>query len=171
MNNIEDNPNGQEGHSGESSPSEIINQMVDKLGELLHDHPNSSGITINYYNSVGQRIDRIETQYMQPLHDPPRRRGDSLSGELPEELHTTEAMALWKRVQQAGYVDDNFQPKVSRTQAALLAHYMAKKLEIKDKWKIFESLWNRRNMYRDYYDAMNQDQTYSFLDKLKELHD
>ena len=37
MNNIEDNPNGQEGLSGEPSPSEIINQMVDKLGELLRD--------------------------------------------------------------------------------------------------------------------------------------
>ena len=48
-------------------------------------------------------------------------------------------------------------------------NYMAKKLEIKDKWKTFEVLWNRRNMYRDYYDAMNQDQTYLFLDKLKEL--
>ena len=63
MNNIEDNPNGQEGLSGEPSPSEIINQMVDKLGELLHDHPNKNGnITINYYNSVGQRIDSVTTQ-------------------------------------------------------------------------------------------------------------
>jgi hypothetical protein len=40
---------------------------------------------------------------------------------------------------------------------------------IKEKWKVFEVLWRRRNMYRDYYDAMNQDQTYMFLDKLKEL--
>ena len=40
---------------------------------------------------------------------------------------------------------------------------------IKEKWKVFEGLWRRRNMYRDYYDAMNQDQTYMFLDKLKEL--
>lgn len=54
MNNKEDNPNNQEGLGGELSPSEIIRQMMDKLGELLHDHPNKNGnITINYYNSVG----------------------------------------------------------------------------------------------------------------------
>ncbi|MCR5849910.1 MAG: hypothetical protein K6G92_04270 [Bacteroidaceae bacterium] len=59
----EDNPGNQEGLSREPSPSEIISQMVDKLGELLHDHPNKNGnITINYYNSVGQRIDSVTTQ-------------------------------------------------------------------------------------------------------------
>ena len=63
MNNKEDNPNNQEGLGGEPSPSEIIRQMMDKLGELLHDHPNKNGnITINYYNSVGQRIDSVNTQ-------------------------------------------------------------------------------------------------------------
>ena len=30
-------------------------------------------------------------------------------------------MALWEKVQKAGYVDDNYQPLISRTQAALLA--------------------------------------------------
>lgn len=63
MNNIEDDPNGQEGLGGQPSPSEIISQMVDKLGELLHDHHGKNGnITINYYNSVGQRIDSVTTQ-------------------------------------------------------------------------------------------------------------
>ena len=64
MNFKKDNPESQEGLSGESSPSEIINQMVDKLSELLHDHPNrNSNITFNYYNSVGQRIDSVTTQF------------------------------------------------------------------------------------------------------------
>ena len=63
MNNKEDNPNNQEGLGGELSPSEIIRQMMDKLGELLHDRQNKNGnITINYYNSVGQRIDSVTTQ-------------------------------------------------------------------------------------------------------------
>ena len=54
MNFKEDNPESQEGLSGEPSPSEILSQMVDKLGELLHDHPNKNGnITINYYNPWG----------------------------------------------------------------------------------------------------------------------
>ena len=63
MNNKEDIPEGQESLSGEPSPAEIISQMVDKLGELLHEHRNTKGnITINYYNSVGQRIDSVTTQ-------------------------------------------------------------------------------------------------------------
>ena len=78
-------------------------------------------------------------------------------------------MVLWQKAQDAGYVDANYQPLISRTQAALLADAMAERLGIKEKWKVFEGLWRRRNMYRDYYDAMNQDQTYMFLDKLKEL--
>ena len=63
MNNKEDNPNNQEGLGGEPSPSEIIRQMMDKLGELLRDRQNKNGnITINYYKSVGQRIDSVTTQ-------------------------------------------------------------------------------------------------------------
>lgn len=59
----EDNPNNQEGLGGELSPSEIIRQMMDKLGELLRDRQNKNGnFTINYYNSVGQRIDSVNTQ-------------------------------------------------------------------------------------------------------------
>ena len=96
-------------------------------------------------------------------------RGTASQGEVPEVLRTPEAMVLWRKAQQAGYVDEHYQPLPSRTQAALLADAMAERLGIKEKWKVFEGLWHRRNMYRDYYDAMNQDQTYLFLDKLKQL--
>ena len=96
-------------------------------------------------------------------------RGTASQGEVPEVLRMPEAMVLWRKAQQAGYVDEHYQPLLSRTQAALLADAMAERLGIKEKWKVFEGLWNRRNMYRDYYDAMNQDQTYLFLDKLKQL--
>ena len=88
---------------------------------------------------------------------------------LPEVLATPEAMLLWQKVQQAGYVDEHYQPKLSRTQAALLADEMAKRLGIREKWKVFETLWNRRNMYRDYQDALNQRQTLQFSDNLKNL--
>ena len=100
---------------------------------------------------------------------PIRRRREKGASILPDVLATEEAMVLWRKAQAAGWIDDNYQPLLSRTQAALLADAMAERLGIKEKWKVFEVLWRRRNMYRDYYDAMNQDQTYMFLDKLKEL--
>ena len=80
-------------------------------------------------------------------------------------------MTLWKKVQRAGYVDDNYQPLISRTQSALLADAMAEQLGIREKWKVFEALWNRKNMYKDYYQAVEQKQFLPFLDKLKQILD
>ena len=85
----------------------------------------------------------------------------------PGVLSTEAAMALWKKVQQAGYVDENYQPLLSRTQSALLADAMARRLGIRNKWRVFETLWNRKNMRGDYNDALNQRQSLKFRDKLK----
>ena len=87
----------------------------------------------------------------------------------PEVLATDEAMVLWKKVQKAGYVDEHYQPLLSRTQAALLADAMAERLGIKEKWKVFGNLWKRNNMRGDYTRAMNQRQSLGFQDKLKRL--
>ena len=84
-------------------------------------------------------------------------------------LATDKAMVLWRKAQVAGYVDANYQPLISRTQAALLADTMAERLGIKEKWKVFEGLWNRRNMYHDCYMALGQQQSLVFQDELKRL--
>ena len=89
--------------------------------------------------------------------------------EKPEALSTEEAMALWKKVQRAGYVDADYQPLISRTLSALLADAMAERLGIREKWKVFEALWNRKNMYRDYYKALNLRQSLAFQDEIKKL--
>ena len=154
-----------------NNDNEVLD-FLNRLLELLHqaDLQNfGSHIQLVYVASGAQHVDHIQTQYLGETHSAALHPVPQKHSELPEVLATDGAMALWRKAQQAGYVDEYYQPLLSRTQAALLAHYMAKKLEIKDKWKTFEVLWNRRNMYRDYYDAMNQDQTYLFLDKLKEL--
>ena len=88
---------------------------------------------------------------------------------LPEVLATHEAMVLWRKAQAAGWIDANYQPLISRTQAALLADAIAERLSIKEKWKVFEGLWNRKNMYHDYYRAMEQQQSLAFQDTLKQL--
>ena len=142
---------------------EYPNRLLERLHQAGFGH-NGSPVQFVYVAKGAQYVDKIETQYVGKTYPAPQR-----CGELPDVLRTPEAIALWEKAQRVGWIGANYQPLISRTQAALLAHYMAKKLEIKDKWKVFETLWNRRNMYRDYYDAMNQDQTYSFLDKLKEL--
>ena len=78
-------------------------------------------------------------------------------------------MEIWKKVQGAGYVDANYQPLLSRTQSALLADAIAERLGIREKWKTFEALWNRKNMYRDYYQALDQRKTLFFRDDIKKV--
>ena len=154
---------------GDMLPADVL-KKVNELLEQLHrkDKEHQGSPVINIYESGSQHIDH---QYIfgDKVLGMTKKKEEIALPSLPDVLRTDKAMTLWKKAQAAGWIDDNYQPKLSRTQAALMAHYIAKKLEIKDKWKTFEMLWNRRNMYRDYYDAMNQDQTYLFLDKLKEL--
>ena len=84
-------------------------------------------------------------------------------------LATPEAMELWRKAQQAGYVDEHYQPLISRTQAALLANATAQRLGIKEKWKVFEGLWHRKYLRSDYNLALSQQQSYEFQDELKRL--
>ena len=167
------------GGLGDELPADVL-KMVNQVLELLHrkdkDHQGSK-IEIVYVASGGQHVENqiILGAYPGPIPEqcsPTRSLSQGRekgAGDLPEVLSTDKAMVLWKKAQEAGYVDENFQPLISRTQAALLADAMAKRLGIKEKWKVFEGLWNRRNMYRDYHDAHDQRQSLKFQDKLKEL--
>ena len=153
----------------------FINRLLERLHQADYINQGSK-IEVVYVASGGQHV---ETQYISLAPNPfPKGEGDlkgrgvnTTKGErnFPEVLATNEAMALWEKAQAAGYVDDNYQPTISRSQSALLADEIAERLEIKEKWKTFETLWNRRNMYRDYHEALNQRQSLQFRDKLREL--
>ena len=153
-----------------------VNELLEQLHRKDKDHQGST--VINYYApgsqhvdtqiNIGKTLPNPETHPDPETHpNPPclgRENGPSI---LPEVLATPEAMALWRKAQQAGYVDEHYQPLLSRTQAALLADAMAERLGIKEKWKVFEGLWGRKNMYKDLYYALNQKQSLVFQDKLK----
>ena len=159
---------GNLGGLGNLLPAEILNKLNELL-EQLHkaDIPNRGGIVLNYYEKGSQHIDtqinigdKVPVMPKDTMADAPV---------LPPQLSTEQAMALWKKAQDAGYVDANYQPLISRTQSALLADAMAERLGIKEKWKVFEVLWNRKNMYRDYYKALNLQQSLAFQDEIKKL--
>ena len=90
----------------------------------------------------------------------------NLNGEVPEVLANSE---LWERVKDEGLVDENNMPTTSRPEAALLADMLAEKLGIGNKWKLFEKLWNRRNMRNDYNTALEQRKSLKFQEKLKNI--
>ena len=170
------NVNGED--HGEELSADDLNHL-NRLLEQLHlaDYKILGSIVLNIYKSGSQHVDKVERQYITTspstslTPDPsPKGEGSCKEGTaVPEVLGTEAAMALWKKVQEAGYVDDRYQPVISRTQSAILADEMAMRLSIKEKWKAFETLWNRRNMYRDYHDALDQRQSLQFRDTLKAL--
>lgn len=155
----------------ENLDSDLIGQL-NRLFEQLHQTGGNlfgSQITLikvekgaQYVNHIGSQVFGTDKPDVQPEDRPP-------STDLPEPLATPEAMLLWQKAQQAEYVNEHFQPLLSRTQAAMLAYEMAKRLGIRNKWRIFEAFWNRKNMRGDYNDALNQRQTLAFQDSLKTL--
>ena len=165
------------GGLGGMLPAEVL-KLLNELLEQQHrtGHPNNgSKIEFVYVASGGQHVETQINVETHPYPLPIGRGVDTFKTEesnlsaLPDVLCTDEAMALWEKVQRAGYVDENFQPLISRTQSALLADAMAERLGIREKWKVFEALWNRKNMYRDYYQALGQQKTLLFQDELKKV--
>ena len=149
--------------------------LLNRLLEMLHqaDGNNQGSIVFNVYSSGSLHVDHVDTQNFYgdacPKPQKEKEKGNEDTPTLPDSLCTEQAMALWRKAQRAGYVDEHYQPLLSRTQAALLADAMAVRLGIKEKWKVFEGLWNRKNMYRDYYKALNLQQSLAFQDEIKKL--
>ena len=167
MNQNEENPDNL-GGLGDMLPADVlkkVNELLERVHRADKDH---QGSPVFIYAPGSQYIDnQINIGKTHP--DPPCLGREKSAGELPEVLATDEAMVLWKKAQEAGYVDENYQPLISRTQAALLADAMAERLGIKEKWKVFEGLWNRKYMRSDYNLALTRKGSLDFQDELKLL--
>ena len=148
----------------------LLNRLLERLHQA--DLTNfGSHLQIVYVASGAQHV---ETQIIASPCPSPKGEGNLKGREkgmvdLPEALATEEAMALWEKAQAAGYVDADYQPLISRTQSALLADAMAERLGIREKWKVFEALWNRKYMRSDYNLALSQQQSLDFQDELKSM--
>ena len=145
----------------------LLNRLLERLHQA--DLTNfGSHLQIVYVASGAQHVETL-INIGKTLPDPPCVGSEKGSSNLPEVLATEAAMALWKKAQAAGWIDANYQPLISRTQSALLADAIAEKLGIRQKWKTFETLWNRKNMRSDYNLALRQQQSLDFLTELKRM--
>lgn len=166
------------GGLGDLLPADVLKKLNDLL-EQLHrkDMDHQGSIVLNLYEKGSLHVDHVDTQNFygdacpkaKTLPDPPCVGREKCTGELPEVLRVDKAMVLWQKAQDAGYVDANYQPLISRTQAALLADAIAERLGIKEKWKVFEGLWNRKYMRSDYNLALTRKGSLDFQDELKRL--
>ena len=149
----------------------LLNRLLEKLHQA--DSNNQGSIVFNVYSSGSLHVDHVDTQNFYgdacPKPQKEKEKGKEDTPTLPAALCTEQAMALWHKAQTAGWIDDNYQPLLSRTQAALLADAMAERLGIKEKWKVFEGLWNRKYMRSDYNLALTRKGSLDFQDELKRL--
>ncbi len=141
------------------------NDMADKD---VHPHVTFTGnVTVN-----GPMFDIHDNQHVHITNGviPEEKQADGeKQTKLPEPLATPQAMKYWKRLQDAGLMDENYYPKVSRTKAAFIANELSECLNIPFKWKYFEELWKRNNMRNDYNSALDQRQSLELQDLLKNL--
>ena len=147
----------------------LLNRLLEKLHQADSNHQGS--IVLNIYEKGSLHVDHVDTQnfYGDVCPKSQKEKGNIDAPTLPPLLRTDKAMVLWQKAQDAGYVDANYQPLISRTQAALLADAIAERLGIKEKWKVFEGLWNRKYMRSDYNLALTRKRTLDFQDELKQL--
>lgn len=111
---------------------------------------------------VNLSIDKVGMMQVNGAHD-----ADGKEETVPAQLDTPRARELWQRAQAQGWVDEAWQPLLSRPLAALLADRMAEVLGIAAKWKVFEQLWRRKNMRNDYNTALEQQQCDEYVKKIK----
>ena len=159
------------GGLGDMLPADVLKKVNELLEQLHRKDKDHQGSPVFIYAPGSQYVDKQFNIGAYPRLLPKGKGVDSAeaSKSLPDVLATDKAMVLWRKAQRAGYVDEHYQPLLSRTQAALLADAMAERLGIKEKWKVFEDLWHRKYMYHDYYRAMEQQQSLDFQDTLKRL--
>ena len=93
----------------------------------------------------------------------------SQTSTIPSELDNDRARNILQRFVDAGMLDGQFQPLVSRAQAALIADAVSMQLNIVKKWKVFESLWKRKNIRNDYNKAFSQATAHKYLTKINSI--
>ena len=111
-------------------------------------------------NAKGHRNAFLKYMYKISLAQEERRKlleteapqtGSDESCLLPDVLATGMAIKYWKRLQQAGFVDEHYQlsPTTTRKQAMYIADVSSDKLQMRSKWKPFQELWHINNLAQE----------------------
>lgn len=163
--------------------ADAAREAVKDLAKVYFYRPDWSMVSCTAMNRINQfedekrkMVEQREQQRMEEMVrtvmgalNPKKKSTNAKPAILPPELSTETAMRIWRILQKAGYVDENFQPLVSRTMAAVMAGWFFTQLDMAIQWSLFEKLWNRTSMRSDHSKAMQQHQTIDFQEKLKNI--
>lgn len=148
---------------------------MSKEDKQLQQQPtvNQTAWILNYQPTIehqhvyldGRRVDTAEAEEAEIVESSAGAKGQGRC----DVLRSDRAVRLWQIALEAGWVDEQWQPRLSRTLSAVLADHMASLLGIRNKWKTFEAFWHRSNMRGDYNDALEQLQYGKFREKMLRL--
>ena len=140
-------------------------------GAIHNDHHKEMTINISGKTDIAALVKAFMADDAQDAEEvPASEQNEAL--ELPEVLSTSEAKALHNKLQREGMVDTNWQPLgLSNAEKGTLVEFIADKLGIKSKWKLFGALWkvDAETLRTAKARGLEQDKTWEFRNKLDKL--
>ena len=140
-------------------------------GAIHNDHHKEMTINISGKTDIAALVKAFMADDAQDAEEVPASEQNK-ELELPEVLSTSEAKALHTKLQQEGMVDTNWQPLgLSNAEKGTLVEFIADKLGIKSKWKLFGALWkvDAETLRTAKARGLEQDKTWEFRNKLDKL--
>lgn len=140
-------------------------------GAIHNDHHKEMTINVSDKTDIAAMVKAFMADDAQDVEEVPADKLDEVL-ELPEVLCSSDAKALHTKLQQADMVDAHWQPvALSNAEKGTLAEYIADKLSIKSKWKLFGALWkvDAETLRTAKARGLEQDKTWEFRNKLDKL--
>ena len=140
-------------------------------GAIHNDHHKEMTINVSDKTDIAAMVKAFMADDAQDAEEVPADKLDEVL-EFPEVLCSSDAKALHTKLQQADMVDAHWQPvALSNAEKGTLAEYIADKLSIKSKWKLFGALWkvDAETLRTAKARGLEQDKTWEFRNKLDKL--
>ena len=140
-------------------------------GAIHNDHHKEMTINVSDKTDIAAMVKAFMADDAQDAEEVPADKLDEVL-ELPEVLCSSDAKALHTKLHQADMVDAHWQPvALSNAEKGTLAEYIADKLSIKSKWKLFGALWkvDAETLRTAKARGLEQDKTWEFRNKLDKL--
>ena len=140
-------------------------------GAIHNDHHKEMTINVSSKTDIAALVKAFMADDAQDAEEVPASEQNK-ELELPEVLSTSEAKTLHNKLQREGMVDTNWQPLgLSNAEKGTLVEFIADKLGIKSKWKLFGALWkvDAETLRTAKARGLEQDKTWEFRNKLDKL--
>lgn len=146
------------GHYVDVHDNDVVNLSIDKAGNVNVEHNDTTADTTADTTDAEEQSEAEESEAEDATH-------------IPECFQSDLAQQLWRRAQNGKLVDERWQPlpPMSLAEMAVMAEYIARRIKLVNKWKVFAELWGKNSeTLRSAYDrAMRQKKSMKFLEKVR----